>query len=260
MHDIKIVKFSIICATYNRSNFIADAILSVINQSYIDWEMIIVDDGSQDTTEFVVDKFICDRVKYIKLNKNSGVGRARNIGISQSTGDWIIILDSDNRLYSGALSAISSRILAYPNIDFHNFTVIDVSGNILSEKTEKSIIINFKEWVKSPPSGEFHSVVRRKYLIKNPFLEKINGGEHITWNYIVHETGFAAYHPNISEVYDNVSLDRLSIRKKNIKRIYDIHLEDFKSCGIFYIKYAKKRLFILIIKIIIYKLYNILCV
>ena len=61
------MKFSIIIPTYNRANFIAKAISSVLNQSYEKWELIIVDDGSSDNTKDVIEEFISidSRIKYI---------------------------------------------------------------------------------------------------------------------------------------------------------------------------------------------------
>ncbi len=251
------MRFSIICATFNRASLIKNAIGSVISQSYSNWEMIIVDDGSIDNTESIVKEFLSDNIKYIKLNRNYGVGYARNKGINESSGEWIIVLDSDNKLYDDSLLLISLILKKYPTIDFHNFIVVDNNNNFLSNSISKSLIIEFKDWIKSPPKGEFHSVIRKKHLIKIPFLININGGEHITWNLIVNDVQRAAYHPIISEIYDNKSQDRLSVREKNINRIMNVHIQDMKTCWYFYFKYSKKKLIILFIKILIYKIYSI---
>lgn len=72
---------SIILPTYNRQNIIAKSINSVINQTFKDWELIIVDDASTDDTKSLVSGFIDPRIKYYKLNKNYGACYARNYGI-----------------------------------------------------------------------------------------------------------------------------------------------------------------------------------
>lgn len=97
---------SVIIPTYNRGNELPRAIESVINQTLEDWELIIVDDGSQDETPAVVDKYVekYDNIHY-HYYLNMGASVARNIGVSLSKGELIAFLDSDdiwteNRLLS----------------------------------------------------------------------------------------------------------------------------------------------------------------
>ena len=89
--------FSIILPTFNRGHMIRLAIESVLSQTYNDWELIIVDDGSTDKTKDVIDKFIekDNRVKYL-YQKNQERSAARNNGIKEAKGDWICFLDSDD--------------------------------------------------------------------------------------------------------------------------------------------------------------------
>jgi len=89
---------SIITPAYNSQQFIAETILSVQNQSYSNWEMIIVDDCSSDATEQIVLGFsMADpRIKLHKLQRNSGAGVARDLGITVAEGRFIAFLDSDD--------------------------------------------------------------------------------------------------------------------------------------------------------------------
>lgn len=87
---------SIIIPTYNRAERLKDAIESVRTQTYVNWELIIVDDGSTDNTEGVVRSFDDRRIYYIKQD-NRGVSAARNTGISKARGKLIAFLDSDDR-------------------------------------------------------------------------------------------------------------------------------------------------------------------
>ena len=106
--------FSIITPTFNRGHILPRAIKSVLNQTFKDWELIIVDDGSTDNTSEIVKEFLRDkRIKYIKLERNQGVGKARNKGIELSTGKFIIPLDSDDVLLENALEEIYKEILKY---------------------------------------------------------------------------------------------------------------------------------------------------
>jgi glycosyltransferase involved in cell wall biosynthesis len=93
-------KVSIIIPTYNRSALLPRAIQSVINQTYRDWELLIIDDGSTDNTKDVVDEFIKkdSRIKYLYQENSGGPAKPRNVGIRESTGEFIIFLDSDDEM------------------------------------------------------------------------------------------------------------------------------------------------------------------
>lgn len=88
---------SIIMPTYNRVSTIGSAIESVLEQSYDNWELIIVDDGSTDGTEQLVSKYLGNRIKYFKNSKNMGANCSRNRGILLAKGEYITFLDSDCR-------------------------------------------------------------------------------------------------------------------------------------------------------------------
>jgi len=88
---------SIIVPTYNRQNLIKDAIQSVVKQTYKDWELIIVDDGSTDNTKSIVSEYTKkdSRIRYF-YKKNGGQGSARNLGVLESKGEYVAFLDSDD--------------------------------------------------------------------------------------------------------------------------------------------------------------------
>ncbi|MDO8610555.1 MAG: glycosyltransferase family 2 protein [bacterium] len=102
-------KVSIIIPTYNRKALLPRAINSLLNQTYSNFEIIIVDDGSTDGTEAVVKKlFKDDRIRYFLLKKNSGACNARNFGVDKTKCKYIAYLDSDNYLYSNWLNEMMS--------------------------------------------------------------------------------------------------------------------------------------------------------
>ncbi|MFV0419940.1 MAG: glycosyltransferase family 2 protein [Dysgonomonas sp.] len=88
---------SIIVPCYNQAVYLPETLQSVLDQSYTDWECIIVDDGSPDNTEEVAAEWMGkdDRFKYLKA-ENGGVAKARNNGIELARGEWILPLDSDD--------------------------------------------------------------------------------------------------------------------------------------------------------------------
>lgn len=89
---------SIIMPAYNAEEYIGESIESVINQSYKNWELIIVDDCSTDQTSKIIQKYKRNdnRIKYIKMSINSGAAKSRNEGIRLSKGVYIAFLDSDD--------------------------------------------------------------------------------------------------------------------------------------------------------------------
>ena len=93
---------SIITPCYNSEKFISETITSVQNQTYSNWEMIIVDDCSQDKTVEIIQNFMEDdhRIHLIQLNKNSGAAKARNIAIEKITGKYMTFLDADDLWFS----------------------------------------------------------------------------------------------------------------------------------------------------------------
>jgi len=90
-------KVSVIMPAYNAEKYIAASIESVCEQSFPDWELIVIDDGSQDSTRSIVQRFTANdpRIKYI-FQENGGQARARNTGIMHSQGELIAFLDSDD--------------------------------------------------------------------------------------------------------------------------------------------------------------------
>ena len=88
-------RISVIIPTYNRANIVGDAISSVLNQTFTDFELIVIDDGSTDETGEVVRAYADPRLRYIR-QVNRGVSAARNAGLGIATGQFIAFLDSDD--------------------------------------------------------------------------------------------------------------------------------------------------------------------
>ena len=87
---------SVIIPTYNRSSFLKEAIQSVLNQSYNNFEIIVIDDGSEDETEKVIQSFNDSRIKYLKREHTGSPAFIRNQGMKIAKGEYIAFLDSDD--------------------------------------------------------------------------------------------------------------------------------------------------------------------
>ena len=125
------IKFSIILPTYNREYLLHEAIDSVMNQSYQDWELIVVDDGSTDNTREIVELFMHrdSRVKYI-FQENKERSAARNKGIENSIGDWICFLDSDDKYYSNHLDCLYESIIQLNEFKFFITGIVLKNGDV----------------------------------------------------------------------------------------------------------------------------------
>ena len=167
------IKISVIIPTYNRETLIVDSINSVLNQTYKNLEVIIVDDGSVDNTQQEIDKIKDNRIKYIKLEKNYGAPNARNIGIKNAVGQLISFQDSDDILYPNKLEKQFHNIInKNSNLDFCKIKVIFNSSYSFfypNARQEKSIFDGniFNELISK---GNFIST--QAILAKTNFIKK----------------------------------------------------------------------------------------
>ena len=90
-------RVTVIMPTFNRAMFLRRAVDSLVAQTYQEWHLIIVDDGSTDETSSVVQPYLADpRIDVIPLIQNGGLGRALNVGLDRAPGDFIAYLPSDD--------------------------------------------------------------------------------------------------------------------------------------------------------------------
>ncbi|UKI56577.1 MAG: glycosyltransferase [Treponema succinifaciens] len=142
---------SVIIPTYNRGRLILDSINSVLNQTYKNIELIVVDDCSTDDTEEILKSINDSRIKYVKLEKNSGACIARNKGIELSTGEFIAFNDSDDlwittklekqlcflKNYNADIVICKMECRTPKNKFIHNFPNIDQNKQISYEEILK---------------------------------------------------------------------------------------------------------------------------
>jgi glycosyltransferase involved in cell wall biosynthesis len=110
------LKVSVVIPAYNGAPYICKSINSVLNQTYSNFELIVVDDASTDETSILVQKIHDNRVRYILHEKNMGVNQARNTGVEHSTGDLIALLDQDDYFHPDKLQRHVSLFRQSPDI------------------------------------------------------------------------------------------------------------------------------------------------
>jgi len=166
-------KISVIIPTFNRGNLIRNSIKSVLNQTYKNLEVIVVDDGSTDNTKDVVDKLEDERIKYIKLEENKGGSNARNIGIQNSIGKYISFQDSDDIYYPDKLEMQFKNIIyKKSNFDFCKIKVIfnESYSKYYPNRRQENSISNGNIFDELISRGNFIST--QAILIKKNFISK----------------------------------------------------------------------------------------
>ena len=129
------MKISVVIPTFNRISLVARAINSVLKQSLNPYEIIVVDDGSDDgTSEMIQNKY-----KSIKLiqQQNNGVSAARNNGIKHAKGDWIALLDSDDEWTEKKLENQVDRLIKTPEYDFCHTNEIWIRNGVRVNQRKK---------------------------------------------------------------------------------------------------------------------------
>ncbi len=163
--------FSIITPTYNRGEFILETISKMLDQSFQDYEIIIVDDGSVDDTPDIVSKIKSPKLSYFQI-ENSERGAARNYGASKANGKYLNFFDSDDIMYSNHLENAFSFIKekAFPNIIHTGFEIIREDNTILSKKTNFNYDIK-KRLFKTNFFSCNSVFVKKQCFDENPFNE-----------------------------------------------------------------------------------------
>jgi glycosyltransferase involved in cell wall biosynthesis len=122
-------EISVIMATFNRAGYLQRALQSVIAQSFTNWELIIVDDGSTDNTQATLNPFISEHpnIRYMK-HRNRKAALARNAGIQAAFGRYITFLDSDDHYLDNHLKSRMEIITRHPEVDL-------LTGGYLCDET-----------------------------------------------------------------------------------------------------------------------------
>lgn len=141
--DSILPKISVILPVYNLENYLADCLISVIEQDYQNIEIVLVDDGSKDSSREIAENLLATSGREHKIisRPNKGVSATRNDGIKAATGEWIIMVDADDIIVKTMLSDLYRDLVADKNrcVAFANF-------NVVKEKSEISIDSDFSTY------------------------------------------------------------------------------------------------------------------
>ena len=244
---------SIITPVYNAERFIEQTIKSVQNQSYTNWEMILVDDLSDDNSQEIIKKVqeLDNRIKYIRVKENSGAAVARNTAIENAKGRYIAFLDSDDLWkYNKLEKQINFMKQNNYGFTFTSYELMGEDGQNLNKIVQVPQKINYDGLLKNTIIGCLTVIIDRKIVgdFTMPLLRK--GQDTATWLKILRNYEYAY---GINENLANYRLVKGSISSNKIdalKRTWNTyrnveHLSLIKSCYVFscyVINAVKKRI------------------
>ena len=110
---------SVVIPTYKHAHLIGRALKSVINQTYTNWEIIVVDNHSPDETDQVVQSFLDSRIRLLKIHNKGIIATSRNMGIREAKGEWIAFVDSDDWWVSNKLQECVAHITKDVDLIYH---------------------------------------------------------------------------------------------------------------------------------------------
>lgn len=251
------MKVSIITPVYNSEKFLKNTIESVINQTHKEWELILVDDCSTDKSKEIIQEYMkCEkRVKYYKLDENSGAAVARNYGLKKSTGRFIAYLDADDLWVNDKLKKQIQFMLdnSY-GFTCTDYEVIDENGNSKNKIVNMPKKINYNLFLRNTIIQTVGVMVDTekisKELLKMPLIRRRQ--DAATWCQMLKQ-GFNCYGLNDNlAMYRRVTNSLSSNKLKAIKGTWYLYrniekLSLIKSCYCF-VGYAfnacKKRIYI----------------
>ncbi len=206
--------FSIVMATYERAHTLPRAIKSVLAQTFTEWELVIVDDGSSDGTREVIANFSDARIRYVRHPHNRGVTAAKNTGFDHARGPWLSTLDSDDEMVPRALATFAATLERVdPNLDAIACNCLDAeTGKMTGKGLEHDGIITLAE-VLDHASGEHWSVFHQRILGTQRFDERIRGYERVLWDRI-HESARWYYVHQALRVYHRDAGNQLTERSR----------------------------------------------
>ncbi|MER3445446.1 MAG: glycosyl transferase [Candidatus Dadabacteria bacterium] len=226
-------RVSVIIPTYNRAEFLCSAITSVLNQTFQDFEIIVVDDASNDGTYEVVSSFNGNGIKYIRHKINRGGAAARNTGIRASTGEYIAFLDDDDEWMPEKLQMqVDLLQISPPEVGavYTGFVIVSrAGGEILYQgvPTRKGYIFN--EMLIGNLVGATPSVFLRRECFNRvglfdenlPFAEDWD-----MWIRISKEFHFECIEEILVKCYFH-NRDKLSVNLEGLSRGIEIMLEKY---------------------------------
>ncbi|MWB93808.1 glycosyltransferase [Flavobacterium sp. GA093] len=242
---------SIIVPTFNTEKFIQATIQSVQNQTYSDWEMILVDDASTDETVNIIKEFAQTdhRIKLHKLEKNSGNGFARNFAVQKASGKYIAFLDADDLWFPIKLEK-QINFLKKHNLSFtfSFYDWIDEEGNPLNKRIEAPLNLTYKQLFYCNYVGNLTAIYDTEYFGKIILETTQKRQDWRLWLTILKQINQAQPVPESLAFYrirrDSISSSKFKLIKHNYSVYRDFHGYNFIFSFLLMIRFLFTQLFV----------------
>lgn len=153
------MKFSIIVPVYNVEKYLDKCLKSISNQTYNNFEVIIVNDGSPDDSQKIIDEYVKKDKRFVGYKKkNGGLSSARNYGLKKITGDYILFVDSDDYLENELLEKINASLIK------NKVDLVRVECNVVDEKENLLFKPSFSSFVNENLEKVIDELVRKEYF------------------------------------------------------------------------------------------------
>lgn len=183
---------SVIMPAYNSEAFISEAIQSVIDQTYPNWELLVIDDASSDSTLKIIQKYseTDNRIRIFNNSVNKGTCQTRNKGTEGATGDFIAFLDADDQWKPEKLQK-QLEILSHQNIAacFSSYDLISENGESLNKRVEALPVLTYEKLLKANYVGNLTGVYSAKVLGKIYCPEIRKRQDWALWLKVIEEGG-----------------------------------------------------------------------
>ena len=194
---------SIVIPTYNHSEYLIRALQSILNQTYKNWEAIVIDNHSTDETNKVMGRYIDQRIKYFKIHNFGVIAKSRNKGILTAKGEWIAFLDSDDWWTPDKLKNCVDFFDNHVDLIYHDLEISSIKQNIYKKKIIKTRQLKKPVLIDLLVNGNIisnSSVVVRKNIIQKIGMideskELVGSEDYNTWLKISNLTDQFIYLP-----------------------------------------------------------------
>jgi len=217
---------SIITPCYNSDRFINECICSVLEQTYINWELLIVDDASEDSSKQLINAFAekDSRIRFFSLEKNVGVAEARNVAISKARGRYIAFLDIDDiwkkEKLTEQIAFMKHHDIAF---SFSSYQPISEDGNQIFKEIKVPLMMDYNLFLKNTIIGCL-TVVLDKYKIGDFRMPNLRTSQDMALWLSIMRSGFRAYGiQNSLAYYRIVETSNTSNKLKVAKGVWNIY-------------------------------------
>lgn len=221
---------SILIPTFNSEKFILEAIRSVQNQTYINWEIILVDDCSTDATLSIVSEMALndDRIHFSKLAKNAGTGVARNSALATAKGRYIAFLDADDLWKPEKLKKqIDFLIKKNLPFTFSFYDCIDEEGNPLNKRVEAPVNLTYRQLFFCNYVGNLTAIYDVNFFGKIPISSIRKRQDWMLWLTLLKKIKVAHVVPESLAYYrirdNSISTSKLDLIKYNFAVYRQFH-------------------------------------